>query len=567
MLKFSLVQVVAILSVLQFSTLSGAEELSPGESRPVGEAARYASEEIVSQRAPSFEAWRRLQNQSGFNPNDARLLELVDDRYDAQIRPMREEPLPRERMADGSEVNVIEIGRNRFTVPYGPQTDEQREAYRQLQMGRMVGFEQTRAFILRSMARLMSWGNLGFGAFVVTRERVRGFIDRRESLRTGWHHLTHPIAFMQAIMSRQSLPRVEARGPVYPEFQLVLQNANDRVAADRLRQLGALRINQVLVALDQTLKDRATVVSQSHEFGIQASVGLQLESGVGTLGRGGALMVGLGIGVDSKNKRLVVELFRETEAFQRAYTPVATAAVQTKLFAYAQSREVLNSPAERWTGVGFYPPAPIGKTESNRHHIFATGIADSSIGFPSFLSAGFVYENRISHSPVLLVTMSLRDKGFFRMHSSLFSWIRGVRSARGSASGGTPANGSPASGSVDLHEAQRSLELAERALSPGERAAHTVARDRAEAAERGRASLAIVRDGPRVGSEMGSESRPANPGERPQSPGTGQPEVRVTATGVEPLSSEPLLEADRRFAAVPSSGLMCQAIFMPAMAR
>ncbi|HRK09122.1 MAG TPA: hypothetical protein PLZ57_15240 [Pseudobdellovibrionaceae bacterium] len=558
MLKFSLVQVLAILSVLQFSSPSGAEELSPGESRPVGEAARYASEEIISQRAPSFEAWRRLQTQSGFNPNDVRLLELVDDRYDAQIRPMREEPLPRERMADGSEVNVIEIGRNRFTVPYGPQTDEQREAYRQLQMGRMVGFEQTRAFILRSMARLMSWGNLGFGAFVVTRERVRGFIDRRESLRTGWHHLTHPIAFMQAIMSRQSLPRVEARGPVYPEFQLVLQNANDRVAADRLRQLGALRINQVLVALDQTLKDRATVVSQSHEFGIQASVGLQLESGVGTLGRGGALMVGLGIGVDSKNKRLVVELFRETEAFQRAYTPVATAAVQTKLFAYAQSREVLSSPAERWTGVGFYPPAPIGKTESNRHHIFATGIADSSIGFPSFLSAGFVYENRITHSPVLLVTMSLRDKGFFRMHSSLFSWIRGVRSASGRA-----ANGVAANASVDLQEAQRRLELAERAMTPSERAAHTVARDRAEAAQRGRASLEIVRGGAGVG----SEPRSGVPGEGGEAPEVRQQATRVTATGVEPLSSEPLLEADRRFAAVPSSGLMCQAIFMPAMAR
>jgi hypothetical protein len=313
-----------------------------------------------------------------------------------------------------------------------------------------------------------------------------------------------------------------------------------------------------LVALDQTLKDRATVVSQSHEFGIQASVGLQLESGVGTLGRGGALMVGLGIGVDSKNKRLVVELFRETEAFQRAYTPVATAAVQTKLFAYAQSREVLNSPAERWTGVGFYPPAPIGKTESNRHHIFATGIADSSIGFPSFLSAGYVYENRISHSPVLLVTMSLRDKGFFRLHSSLFSWIRGVRSARGAVAGGSAANAS-----VDLHEAQRSLELAERAMTVGKRVAHTVARDRTEAAQRDRASLEIVREGTGVG----GEARPVVTGEGERAPNLRQQATQVTAAGVEPLSSEALLEADRRFAAVPSSGLMCQAIFMPAMAR
>lgn len=535
MLKFGRLQILAILIALQMASVGGADELSPGESRPVGGVTLHASEEILSQRAPSFEAWRRLQTQAGFNPNDARLLELVDDRYDAQIRPMREEPLPRERMADGTDVNVIEIGQTRYTVPYGPQTEEQREAYRHLEMGRMVGFEQTRAFILRSMARLMSWGNLGFGAFVVSRERIRGFIDRRESLRAGWHHLTHPIAFMQAIMSRQGLPRVEARGPVYPEFQLVLQNSSDRVAADRLRQLGALRINQVLVALDQTLKDRATVVSQSHEFGIQASVGLQLESGVGTTGRGGALMLGLGVGVDSKNKRLVVEIFRETEAFQRAYTPVATVAVQTKLFAYAQTREVLGSPAERWAGVGFYPPAPIGKTESNRHHIFATGLADSSIGFPSFLSAGYVYENRITHTPMLLVSMGLRDKGVFRMHSSLFNWLRGRRSANASAS-------------VDMQEAQRSLHLAERALGPAERAAQVVARDRAEA---GRPIHLRVAENPGAGSS----------GQTPVS------SDRVIEKSAEVSTPEHLLEADRRFMAVPSSGIMCQAIFMPAMAR
>ncbi len=58
MLKFGRLQILAILIALQMASVGGADELSPGESRPVGGVTLHASEEILSQRAPSFEAWR-----------------------------------------------------------------------------------------------------------------------------------------------------------------------------------------------------------------------------------------------------------------------------------------------------------------------------------------------------------------------------------------------------------------------------------------------------------------------------------------------------------------------------
>jgi len=240
----------------------------------------------------------------------------------------------------------------------------------------MQSFLQNRETILKGLARVLSFGRLGFGVGSLVKNKVKQMVGRGGD--------THPIEELTGESVRNGIG-----------------------------ERGRVAVEGILRSVDTKLWQESRRVAEANEFGAMASVGTIAEGGARSKGVGGSFSIGISFAYNVKQKALVFDIYRQTERFQKSLAAVGLVGVLPKVgfFLAGTPEGAAHRPR---SGYSFYPPGAPGYMEVTNSHYSAGFSTSLSLPPPPIVDL-FTYTNSTHRVSMLRITISPILPGFVRV--------------------------------------------------------------------------------------------------------------------------------------------------------
>jgi hypothetical protein len=172
----------------------------------------------------------------------------------------------------------------------------------------------------------------------------------------------------------------------------------------------------MLRGLDAKLFESAPIVARANEFGVVLSGGVEALGGRREKGWGGLIDLGVSIGFNRDSRALVIQVFRDVEAYQSSLMPaLALGGLVGKAGFYAVNQKLGQLTDQ---GTSFYPPIIPGFQMRSENFVMF-GFSSGLTWPPSPIGDILTYTNNLDHARLFRLTISPFTRGFVRFSSSL----------------------------------------------------------------------------------------------------------------------------------------------------